>query len=387
MVSREGFRTVRLKFYIRRVRMTLDSKKRLLSLDALRGFDMFWIIGGEGVFIALAKVMDTPLTHWWGQQMHHVKWAGFRAYDLIFPLFVFIAGVAIPFALTRKLEQGMPRKQLTLKVIKRAALLVTLGLVYNGLLDLDFATLRVASVLAQVGLAYMMAALITLFFRTAKSQLLWLVGILAGYAILQLFVPVPGHGAGVLTPEGCINGYIDRLFLPGHLYGGVFDPEGLLCIVSASALALMGSLAGSVLRNEKLKDLSKVALLAGCGMAFIVLGKELSPWYPLIKAAWTTTFNLVAGGISLLLLALFYLVIDVWRFRRGSFILRVIGLNSITIYMGTRLIDFEHTSDILFGGLSSKTGTWEPFILAVSVIVVEWLFLWFLYRKKIFLRV
>jgi len=367
--------------------MAIDSKQRLLSLDALRGFDMFWIIGGDALFRALAKAMDTPLTDWWALQMHHVSWAGFRAYDLIFPLFVFISGVAIPFALTRKLEQGVPRKRLVIKVVKRAGLLVALGLVYNGLLNLDFANLRTASVLAQVGLAYMIAALITLFFRSLKAQLFWCLGILAGYAILQLFIPVPGHGAGVLTPEGCINGYIDRLFLPGSLYGGVFDPEGLLCIVSASALALMGALAGSVLRSEKLKNLSKIALLAGCGMVLIVLGKELSPWYPLIKAAWTTTFNLVAGGISLLLLTLFYGVIDVWKFQKGSFILRVIGLNSITIYMGTRLIDFEHTSDILFSGLAGKTGTWEPFVLTAGVLVVEWLFLWFLYKKQVFLRV
>ncbi|MCP4455340.1 MAG: DUF5009 domain-containing protein [Planctomycetes bacterium] len=367
--------------------MALDSKQRLLSLDALRGFDMFWIIGGDALFRALAKAMDTPVTDWWALQMHHVAWAGFRAYDLVFPLFIFISGVAIPFALTRKLEQDIPRKRLAVKVIKRAATLVGLGLVYNGLLDLDFANLRVASVLAQIGLAYMIAALIILFFRTAKSQILWLAGILAGYALLQLCVPVPGHGAGVLTPEGCINGYIDRLFLPGRLYGGVFDPEGLLCIISASGLALMGALAGSVLRSDKLENAIKMAMLAGCGMAFIVLGKEWSPWYPLIKAAWTTPFNLVAGGISLLLLTGFYLVIDVWKCQKGSFILRVIGLNAITIYMGTRLIDFEHTSGILFSGLAGKTGLWEPFVLALSVIVVEWLFLWGLYRKQVFLKV
>ena len=367
--------------------MTLDSRERLLSLDALRGFDMFWIIGGDVLFRALAQAVDNPLTDWWALQMHHVSWAGFRAYDLIFPMFVFISGVAIPLALTRKLEQGVPRRQLVLKVLKRACLLVGLGLVYNGLLDLDFATLRVASVLAQIGLAYMIAALITLFFKSAKAQCLWGVAILAGYSIVQLYVPVPGHGAGVLTPEGCINGYIDRLVLPGRLYGGPFDPEGLLCIVSASALALMGALAGSVLRSDRLEDLSKITLLAGSGMACIVLGKELSPWYPLIKAAWTTTFNLVAGGICLLLLTLFYGVIDVWKLQKGSFILRVIGLNSITIYMGVRLIDFEHTSNILFNGLAGKTGTWEPFTLAAGVLVLEWLFLWCLYRKQVFLKV
>ena len=144
--------------------MAMDSQQRLLSLDAMRGFDMFWIMGGEAIFIALAKVTDNSVLDWWGQQMHHVAWAGFRAYDLIFPMFVFISGVAIPFALTRKLEQGTPRSRLVIKVLMRAVILVTFGLVYNGLLDLDFANLRAASVLGQIGLAYMIAALITLFF-------------------------------------------------------------------------------------------------------------------------------------------------------------------------------------------------------------------------------
>ena len=366
--------------------MGVEPKQRLLSLDTLRGFDMFWIIGGDQFFRTLADLTHWKWADWWGGQLEHVPWAGFHAYDLIFPLFMFVCGVAIPYALTAKLEQRVPKTRLVLKVIRRAALLVFLGMVCNGLLKLDFANQRVASVLGQIGIAYLIAALIVLNCRTFKAQLLWCLGILSGYAAVQLLIPVPGHGAGVLTPEGCINGYIDRMLLPGRFYGGIFDPEGLLCMVSASGITLMGALAGSVLRADRFGGYRKTAILAGCGIALTLMGGILGQWYPIIKAAWTTTFNLLTGGISLLLLALFYLVIDVWKARRWAFFFRVIGLNSITIYIGVRMINFGATSDFLFGGVAPLCGAFSPLVMIAGTLCVEWLFLWFLYRKNVFLR-
>ncbi|MCK7480205.1 MAG: DUF5009 domain-containing protein [Candidatus Moduliflexus flocculans] len=227
---------------------TAPSDKRLLSLDALRGFDMFWIIGGDAFFGSLAEVTRWDWARAWAAQLEHVEWAGFHFYDLIFPLFMFISGVAIPFSLLAKAETAADRRPLYLKLVKRALLLVLLGFVYNHLTDLQFATQRYASVLGQIGLAYLFAALIMLKVRSLKGRLAALVGILAGYAALQLLVPVPGIGAGVLTPEGTINGWIDRLFLPGRLYDKVFDPEGILCILSATSVTLMGGLAGLLLQ-------------------------------------------------------------------------------------------------------------------------------------------
>jgi predicted acyltransferase len=365
----------------------MKSNQRLFSLDALRGFDMFWIIGGEELFRALGEIIDRPWSHGWVEQLEHVPWDGFHAYDLIFPLFMFISGVAIPYAITGKLEQGVPRAILVRKVVKRALLLVLLGFVYNGILEFHLATQRYPSVLGQIGLAYLIAALVVVYTRRIWVRILWILGILAGIALIQLLVPVPGVGAGVLTPEGCINGYIDRLLLPGTLYGKVFDPEGILCIISASSVVLAGSLAGSLIRSGRFSAYRNTVVLAGSGFILILVAKILSPWYPFIKAAWTSTFDILTAGISLLLLALFYLLVDVWKGEKWSFALRVIGMNSITIYLAKRMIDFWYTSEFLFKGFAGLFGEFSLVILYMGLLVVEWLFLYFLYKKRIFLRV
>ena len=363
------------------------AKARLLSLDALRGFDMFWIIGGDAFFRSLAEVTNWGWAKAWAVQLEHAEWAGFHFYDLIFPLFMFISGVAIPFSLLAKAETAADKRPLYLKLVRRALLLVFLGFVYNHLTDLDFATQRYASVLGQIGLAYLFAGLVMLKARSLRGRLAWLLSILLGIAALQILVPVPGIGAGVLTPEGTINGWIDRLFLPGRLYDRIFDPEGLLCIVSAVSVTLMGGLAGSLLKSDKLDPFRKTIVLAGGGMGLATLGYVLGLWYPLIKKAWTATFDLYAAGLSAILLALFYLVIDVWKLRKWSFALRVIGLNSITIYLGTRMVDFDATSRFLFGGLARLAGGAGVLVLEAGVIAVEWLALYFLYKKNVFLKV
>jgi predicted acyltransferase len=367
--------------------MTPQHKARLLSLDTLRGFDMLWIIGGDVFFQTLAKVSGWGWARQWAAQLDHAEWQGFHFYDLIFPLFMFISGVAIPFSLLAKAEAGAAKKQIYLKLVRRAVLLVVLGFVYNHLLNLDFRNQRYASVLGQIGLAYLFAGLILLNVRSLKGRLAALAGILAGYAAVQLLVPVPGVGAGVLTPEGSINGYIDRLLLPGRFYDRTFDPEGILCILSATSVTLMGGLAGGVLGRGKASGLRKALTLAAAGAGLVAAGRILGIWYPIIKKAWTATFDIYAAGWSFLLLALFYLVVDVWRLRKWTFFFRVIGLNSITIYVGSRMIDFEATSRYLFGGLDRVAGGGYGLIVLAGVVAVEWVALYFLYKKDVFLRV
>ena len=363
--------------------------KRLKSLDALRGFDMFWIIGGGAFFLALANATDWAWLDGVSKQLTHVKWDGFRAWDLIFPLFMFISGVAIPFAVLGKLNKGFPKSFLVKKVVKRAVLLIFLGLVYNGIFRFKFGGdgFRFASVLGQIGIAYLIASLIFLYTRNFKFRLIWLAGLLLFIAVLQLFIPVPGFGAGVLTPEGSFNGFIDQMLLPGRLYGTTFDPEGWLCAISAAGITLMGALAGEVLRNSSWTEYKKLGILVLAGILGIVLAVILQNWYPIIKSAWTTTFNLLAGGISFLLLALFYLVIDVWKIQGWAYFFRIIGLNSITIYLGTQIINFGHTSKFFLSGLMDVSGDFERVLYMGGVILVEWLFLYFLYKKKIFIRV
>ncbi len=367
--------------------MKTKSENRLLSLDALRGFDMLWIIGGGAFFQALGKLTNWSWADSVASQMEHVKWEGFHGMDLVFPLFMFIAGVAIPYALLGKLEKGVTKGALYQKVVKRALILVVLGVVYNGGLGFNFSGLRVASVLGQIGLAYLIAALIAINARSFKVIGLSVVGILMSYAALQLFVPVPGFGPGDLSPEGSINGYIDRLFLPGKLYGTTFDPEGILCIFSASAITLMGTLAGLILRSNRYSRYKKAGVIALLGAGSIIAALILQNWYPIIKSVWTSTFNLLAGGISFLLLALFYMVVDVWKWQKWSFFFRIIGLNSITIYLAVRFINFKFTSDRLLGGVAGLFGNYEPLMLIAGMIALEWLFLYFLYKRNIFLRV
>lgn len=367
-----------------------NHNERLRSLDALRGFDMLWIIGGGELAIALAKVTNWRWLEWFAEQQEHVKWDGFHFEDLIFPLFMFISGVAISYAILGKVSKGGNKSKTAWKVVRRGLTLVVLGIIYNGFLQFRFAEgeVRYASVLGQIGLGYLFASLIVLFTRHYSFRLMWLGGILLGYTIIQNFIPVPGIGAGVLTPEGCINGYIDRMLLPGHLYGQVFDPEGLLCIVSATGITLMGALAGEVLRSKSWTEYRKLMILSGTGIAFIIIAVLLAPVYPVIKAAWTSTFNLLAGGISLLLLSLFYFIIDIRGFRRWTFFFTVIGMNSITIYLGSAIVDFGHISKFFTGGLTHLAGeAWGEVFFMLGFLAAEWLVLLFLYRRKIFLRV
>jgi len=365
----------------------IEPGERLWSLDALRGFDMFWIIGGDAFFQALAGITGWGWTKWGAAQLEHAEWAGFHFYDLIFPLFMFISGIAIPYSLLAKAEKGVPKGEIYRKLVKRGLLLVVLGIIYNGFLKLDFVNTRYPSVLGQIGLAYLFAAIIMLNVKTLKGRIAAVAGILGGYAIVQLLIPVPGIGAGVLTPEGTINGFVDRLLLPGALYDRIFDPEGVLCILSAVSVTLMGGIAGSILRGQKGSGYRKTAILALTGAGLIASGLVLKTWYPIIKKAWTATFDIYAAGISFLLLALFYLVVDVWKSRKWTFFFRIIGLNSITIYLGKRLIDFPFSSKFLFGGLASLSGRFEPVVLIIGTIVIEWVFLFYLYKKNIFLRV
>jgi predicted acyltransferase len=212
-------------------------------------------------------------------------------------------------------------------------------------------------------------------------------GLLVGYAMVQLFIPVPGFGAGVLTPEGCINGYIDRMLLPGRLHGGVFDPEGLLCIVSATAITLMGSVAGHFLRGQNRTEWQKTALLSGIGAALIILALIIHPFYPVIKSCWTTTFNLLAGGISFLLMALFYLVIDVLKWQKWAFYFRVIGMNSIFVYLFVHFVDVQKPAGFLFGWAPALLGKTGEFMFIIGSLALVWSLLYYMYKKGVFLKV
>ncbi|MCD6354763.1 MAG: DUF5009 domain-containing protein [Prolixibacteraceae bacterium] len=358
-----------------------EPQKRLYSLDALRGFDMFWITGGGALIAALSG------DSWLGHQMHHAEWVGFHFEDLIFPLFMFISGVAISLSVKSKIEKNVPKYKLFQKVFKRLVILILLGVLYNGTFSNAYVHGRIASVLGQIGVGYFFAAIIVIYFKSFRSRIIWLAGILTGIGLIQLLIPVPGVGAGVLTPEGCINGYIDRLLLPGKLYGDIFDPEGILCSLSATGVTLMGTIAGNMLRYKKTTDWQKIGYMAATGAVLVVLALVISTFYPVIKKCWTSTFNILTGGISFLLLSLFYLIIDHWGFKKWAFYFRVIGMNSIFVYLFTRIVDVRGITEFFLGWLAKPMNENGHILILVGSLALIWLLLYYMYKKKIFLRI
>ncbi len=367
-----------------------SSSQRLLSLDTLRGFDMFWISGGEEIFAVLAKVTGWSWAIFLAHQFTHPDWNGFRAYDLIFPTFLFMAGVSTPFSLGSRLEKGIPASDLVKKVIQRGIILVILGIIYNnGLFHTEWSRMRYPSVLARIGLAGMFAQIIYLY-TGKRARWIWFVGLLIGYYLFMVFFPVPGCGAGLLTIECNPASYIDKMIIPGRLHQTIHDPEGLVSTIPAIATGLMGIFAGELLRTseELISKNNKVVYLIFAGIVSLLLCLVWDYFFPINKNLWTSSFVLCAGGFSTLLLALFYWIVDVLNYRKWTLFFVVIGMNSIVIYMVGSFINFGFTAEALFGGiLSYLPEPLEALGEVFAFIAVQWAFMYLLYRNKLFLKV
>jgi predicted acyltransferase len=373
---------------------------RLISLDVLRGFVMFWIMSGEHIMHAWAKAAPIPIFIWMSSQLHHAEWNGITFYDMIFPVFLFVAGVSMPFSFEKKMTLAgvktpseLPSKEklkIYLSMLRRTGILLLLGFVVNGLLRFDgFDQTRFASVLGRIGLAWFFAGLIYLNFDL-KKQLYWFTGILIGYYLAMKFVPVPDFGAGILTKEGSLEGYIDRLFLPGRLHSTVYDPEGLFSTIPAIATALLGVFLGTFLKiKNSLSSNKKILILVVSAIILIGIGMIWDYDFPINKHLWTSSFVCFVGGFSILFFTFFYLIIDVLGFQKWAFPLILIGSNSILIYIAAEgLVDFAHTAGYVFGGAIKFTPLiWQPVFTALSVTTIQLLLLYFLYKRKWFLKV
>ena len=383
---------------------------RLMSIDALRGADMLFIMGFASAVVALCSFLGAP-DCWLARQMTHVQWHGFRHHDTIFPLFLFLAGASWPFSLARQLGRGKSRLAVSLGILRRVAILVFLGAVCGGLLSFDFSRTRYCSVLGHIGVCWGLAALASLFVKDWRKLLAiaaallvvhWLVLFLftapddvvaiaseMGRSATKKVAAYASGGTDGFSFYGNVAGWIDRCVTPGRLYEAVFDPEGLFAKVSGAALAILGVVAGTLLRCEKTGGGRKAALLAASAAASLALCLAWSPWCPVNKKLWTATFVLASAAYSFGALALFYWTIDVRGCRRWTFFFRVIGMNSIAIYMLMDIVPFREVSKFFVGGLADIGGNVDlrNFVILLGQLAVEWLVLLFLYRKSTFLRV
>lgn len=365
---------------------TPPEPQRLLSLDVLRGFDMFWIVGAGEIVRGLEKLKPGGILGLIAAQLHHKAWAGFNFEDLIFPLFVFIAGVSIVFSVGKSVQQH-GRGPTALRILRRASLLFLLGLLYYGGLSHPLSEVRLLGVLQRLALCYLFAGLLFCFLRP-KALIGTCIGLLVGYWALLTFINVPGHGAGNYAEGANFANYIDTRYLPLRRYDGDHDPEGLLSTLPAIASCLLGVFAGLLLTDKAVSDARRVGSLVALGLGCLVAGWLWHLQFPVIKKIWTSSFVLVAGGYSFLLLAAFYQVIDVWKVRGWAQPLVWIGVNPITIYFGGRFIDFDAMAKLFVGGpVAQVLGSYAELVMVLTSLFFGFWFLKFLYDRRIFLRV
>lgn len=344
---------------------------------------MLCILGLDALAYALAAAFpQNEFLRETALQFGHKPWEGLVLYDCIFPAFVFISGISMAFSFERKRECGDGCVRTVFSLLRRALLLVLLGAVLQGALSFHFSETRWASVLGLIGVANAVGGLLVLFLKTS-GRILIAILVLAGTFTLIQFL------GGDFTPSGSVNVKIDTLFLPGKFHYGVYDPEGILCVLSASVVVLAGYWVGLFLVSEKTSGAKwkTAGTLALIGTGTLLLAHTAGVFYPIIKNMWTQSFVFASIGWSLLAFSIFYVLFDVLKFEKLAFFFKIIGVNAIAIYVLKWIFPFRSLSVLLFGGVSELSGNLGGIVIALGTIVLEWsLLLWF-YHRKIFFKI
>lgn len=356
-------------------------KERLMSLDALRGLDMFFLVGLAGIFRALPELSDNSVFTWLSDQCQHPEWQGFTAYDIIFPMFIFIVGAAMPFSFAKRLSKEGGKKELYKHIFIRAVVLFILGVILWQKPGGAHPYYGYYSVLYRIGFSYLFAGIIMMNFNI-RQQAYWAFGILAGYWLVHRFIPVPGFGPGDFSQEGNLNTYLANQ-VANYICPDLRHVLSLSLLPSVSN-ALFGVLAGHWLKNAG-KSQKKALWLGMAGAVLIVAGLLVHLDFPINKKLGTSSFTLLTSGISAMLLALFYWIIDIKGYKKWAFFFVVVGLNSITIYVANSLFNFRSVTNVFVGGFDF--GNAQALIFALVAASIKWLFLYYLYRQKVFLKI
>jgi predicted acyltransferase len=362
--------------------------QRIMSIDALRGVDMFFIVGMEEVFEALSKIF--PISPSLNDRVQHAPWAGIHFYDLIFPLFAFIIGTSLVFSLSKSVT-AEGKNATSRKILKRSLILFILGVLYYEGIGGGIQHIRLLGVLQRLALCSCAAGLAFVWLSPRKLLALT-ASLLVGYWAMLTFIPVPGFGAGDFSEGHNLTNWIDKTCLPLRKWDGNHDPEGLLSTLPAIATSLLGVFAGLLIRNPSVEPARKVRRLMLWGCAGVAAGLLWHFQFPIIKKIWTSSFVLFTAGVSSLLLALFYHVIDVKNRRDWCRPFVWIGMNSITIYLIVRVVKLEDVANCFVGGeihsgLENVHQGLGDLVTALLALFFSFLICRFLFQRKIFLRV
>lgn len=382
--------------------MESNAVKRLESLDVLRGFDLFCLtilgplihaFNHTGDYVWMAPVMH---------QFRHVGWAGFAFWDIVMPLFMFMAGVSIPFAFSKYIKSGDSKWIIYRRILRRVVVLWILGAVCQGnLLALDMGSLKIFSnTLQAIAVGYLIASVFFLHFRQ-KGQLIVAAVFLLLYWILLTFLKIGDYGGGNYTPEGNLAELVDRVVLGRWRDGASINGAGeivfssyyyytwILSSLNFGVTVMTGMFAGQILKG-KMTGIKKFKYLLLTGVCMVIAGWLWNFQFPVIKTIWTSSMVLVSSGYCFLLMALFYYLIDYKGYRRGTEWLRIIGMNSIVAYIlsvEVGVFDFTCITHSLFFGMEQYIGAeWYHLLLVFSDIVIVYGILYWMYRHRVFLK-
>jgi predicted acyltransferase len=346
---------------------------------------MIWILGGDEVIYALHRVNHSKTVTLLASQMEHRNWEGMTFYDLIFPLFVFIMGVCLVLSLGKRIATG-GKMAAVKKIVVRSIALYILGIIYYGGFSGSVQDIRLLGVLQRIALCYLASGLLFTFLKT-RGRLITCVLLLVGYWVVMTFVPVPGIGSANYHEGKNLANYIDSRYLPLFKWDGNHDPEGLLSTLPAIATCLLGVFAGQLIVSVKIPAQKKVLWLVGAGVVGIAIGVIWGMQFPIIKKVWTSSYVLVAGGLSSLLLALFFQAIEIWNLRRWAIPLVWIGLNPITLYIVQNIVDIHGLAERITGGfIQDRFKLYGNLWIASVALGLTLLLAYFFNRKRIYMR-
>lgn len=358
---------------------------RLESIDALRGFDMLMIIFADQFFTHLHQASQTETTLFLATQFDHPEWFGFHFYDIVMPLFLFLVGVVIPFSMERRVKEIDKKSKLYPHLIKRFLILFVLGWIVQGnLLHLDINKFHVFSnTLQAIAVGYLITCIAYIHLDKISRYILFIACLIV-YGLLLEFANVPGVGNSELLPNTNIALYVDR-----YVMGGFDDDTQYTWLLSGLgfiATTLSGLFAGEMLRSKLPREkIARNILLIGIG--FIVIGLVLNLVHPSVKKLWNSTFVLLSSGICFSMLALFYYIIDFRGYTRWSFPLKIIGINAITAYVLSHVIDFTEIAKYILFGFEQYLGRYYNAFESLGGFGIIYLLLWYMNKNKTYIKI